>query len=102
MAIPWSSIGLPNIPFGQNISVNLETLTGDGTRQLVERIPDTSPDKPNTWVLLNLIEPDPTGIGSPPVLSPGKKGDGTAYDLSGRKVTLRKGIVIQDGRKKAF
>lgn len=87
VAIPWTSIGLSTAPImsqGQNISVNLETLTsGDGT-QLVERIPDAQPQKPSTWVPLNIIEANSTGI------KPNGKWtmeNGMLYDISGRRLT---------------
>ena len=98
------------MPVGQNLSVNLEIITGDGTQQLVERIPDTSPLKPATWIPLKLIEPDPTGIGAIESLTPAlPKGEGAIYDLSGLKVNsqstihhaqLTKGIYIEQGGKK--
>ena len=102
LAIPWNSIGLSSPPIGQNVSVNLEVLTGDGTKQLVERIPDASPLKPATWMPLNLIEPDPTGIRNlnsdvNPNLNLDDKG--AIYDLQGRQWSKPFGIAIQDGKK---
>lgn len=99
LAIPWSAIGLGAAPVGQSISVNLEVLTGDGTQQLTERIPDASPTKPATWVPLKLIEPaDPSKISTPLPASSDRKE--TVYDLSGRKATeWFHGIFIRDGRK---
>ena len=106
VAIPWTSIGLSTAPImsqGQNISVNLETLTsGDGT-QLVERIPDAQPQKPSTWVPLNIIEANSTGI------KPNGKWtmeNGMLYDISGRRLTslpsgrFRGGrVYLQNGKK---
>jgi hypothetical protein len=106
VAIPWTSIGLSTAPImsqGQNISVNLETLTsGDGT-QLVERIPDAQPQKPSTWVPLNIIEANSTGI------RPNGKWtmeNGMLYDISGRRLTslpmgrFRGGrVYLQNGKK---
>ena len=117
LAIPWSAIGLSSAPVGQNLSVNLEILTGDGTQQLIESIPDASPTKPATWMPLKLIEADPSGIGSIKKEAPTTpfrgRNEGTVYDLSGRNlsnrqivksgdcqiVKLQKGIYIQDGKK---
>lgn len=102
MAIPWASIGLQEAPIGQNIVVNLEVLTGDGTSQVVESIPDAAPLKPATWVLLNLIEPDPTGIESPSASTHAiKNPDGASYDLLGRKIANDKSrnIAIRNGKK---
>lgn len=113
LAIPWSAIGLSAAPFGQNLSVNLEILTGDGTQQLVERIPDASPTKPATWMPLKLIEPDATGINEvkseATSTSFGGKNKGAAYDLQGRNLPTealhqrgsRQGvhIFIQNGKK---
>ena len=97
IAIPWTSIGLEKAPFGQNISVNLEVLTGEDSQQLVERIPDASPNKPATWVLLNLIEPDATGIDAFPHILPSREG---IYNLAGQQITGNfQGIFIKDGRK---
>ena len=56
LAIPWSAIGLEEAPVEGNITVNIEVVTGDGSQQLVERIPDASPMKPATWVPLKLID----------------------------------------------
>ena len=102
MAIPWASIGLQEAPIGQNIVVNLEVLTGDGTSQVVESIPDAAPLKPATWVLLNLIEPDPTGIESPSASTHAIKNlDGASYDLLGRQIANDKSrsIAIRNGKK---
>ena len=97
-AIPWTSIGLIAAPVGQEISINLEILTGDGTTQLIERIPDASPTKPGTWMMLNLLEPDPTGIGEAKHKISKDKNQ-AIYDLSGRQRTSRRnGIYIQDGK----
>jgi hypothetical protein len=109
LGIPWTSIGLETAPVGQNLSVNLEVMTGDGTQQLVERIQDASPLKPATWVLLNLIEPqDPTGIEAIRNEKSPFKGDLEGlYDLQGRQMVndklpsgrYSKGIFVQNGRK---
>ena len=107
--IPWSALGLTTAPIGQNISVNLEILTGDGTQQLVERIPDASPLKPATWVLLKLIEPDPDGIRDINLNDNLNLNDDlnldagpSVYDLQGRRVVNRKAsgpIIIENKRK---
>lgn len=93
LAIPWGSIGLDSAPIGRSISVNLEVLSGDGTTQLVEQIPDTSPTKPATWVLLNLMEPDPTGIGRIPApfqtesfSTSSASAEQAFFDLQGRRI----------------
>ena len=122
LAIPWAAIGHDSAPTSKKLSVNLEIVTGqDGTQQLVERIPDALPTKPATWVLLKLMEPDPTAIQAPSSspkgenpLSPfaenemvnGKWSNGKCYDLSGKAIngipTNRKSsrsIYIKDGRK---
>lgn len=98
LAIPWKAIGLDAAPTDGNITVNLEVLTGDGSQQLVERIPDASPTKPATWMPLKLIVPtDPSWINTP-LPRPGKE---SAYDLSGRKVLGEghQGIIVRNGRK---
>ena len=93
LAIPWSAIGLSAAPVGSNLSVNLEILTGDGTQQLVERIPDASPTKPATWMPLKLIEADATGIGG--IENENLIINNDVYDLQGRKVEHpQKGIYI--------
>ena len=100
VAIPWTSIGLSTAPImsqGQNISVNLEVLTsGDGT-QLVERIPDAQPQKPATWVLLNIVEANSTGIND----NSQRTTDNRAiYNLSGQRVSQNfQGILVQNGTK---
>ncbi len=116
LAIPWSAIGLSAAPVGQNLSVNLEILTGDGTQQLIERIPDASPTKPATWMPLKLIEADATGIGgieNEELRMKNEESYTDIYDLQGRKVisakanssslilnsSLKRGIFIQDGKK---
>lgn len=111
MAIPWTAIGLDTAPIGANISVNLETLTDNGTDQLIESIPDASPTKPATWVLLHLIEPDPTGIKEIKNEQLTTKNDeiinGKCYDLSGRQIAngqssyskLPRGIYVAGGKK---
>ena len=98
MAIPWSRIGLTTVPLGQKLSVNLEIITGDGTHQVVERIPDTSPLMPATWVLLNLIEPeDPSGINK---VERNKQSKSKSYNLLGMEVPANfRGIVVEDGKK---
>ncbi|MBR4517040.1 MAG: exo-alpha-sialidase [Bacteroidaceae bacterium] len=130
LAIPWTAIGLPSAPIGEKLSVNLEILSGDGTQQLVESIPDASPTKPATWVLLNLLEPDPTGIeeienGKDP-LTPfrgnkwkiengkwkvesgqivnRKSSNSQCFDLSGRMVKrqLPKGFYVVGSKKVVF
>ena len=93
LAIPWSAIGLITAPVGERLSVNLEILTGDGTQQLVERIPDASPTKPATWMPLKLIEAAPDGINE--IKNEELKIKNEVYDLSGRKVEHpQKGIYI--------
>lgn len=98
LAIPWSELGHTAMPVGKNLSVNLEVLTGDGTQQLVERIPDASPTKPATWVPLTLIEDDQTGLRHHKSVV-----DEQCYDLSGRKMAssghLAGGIFIRNTRK---
>lgn len=102
MAIPWNTIGLASAPIGQNISVNLEVLTSDDEQQLIERIPDTSPLKPATWMLLNLIEPDPTRINNVkdnPNLNDNLNLIGDIYDLQGQRWSKPYGIAIRGGKK---
>jgi len=116
LSIPWSAIGLSAAPVGSNLSVNLEILTGDGTQQLIESIPDASPLKPATWMPLKLIEPDATGIGgieNEELRMKNEESYTDIYDLQGRKVisaeanssslilnsSLKRGIFIQDGKK---
>ena len=73
-------------------------LSGDGTQQLVERIPDAQPLQPATWVPLQLIAPDPTPL---PTLRAETKSR-TTYDLQGRPVPdtgMSHGIFITDGKK---
>ena len=111
LGIPWTSIGLSTAPIGQNLSVNLEVMTGDGNQQLVERIPDASPLKPATWILLNLIEPDPTAI-KRQTSDHRQQTTGNIYDLSGRLLcaeansssltrhsSLKNGIFVKNGKK---
>ena len=122
--IPWTALDLSTAPVGENISVNMEIVMGDGTQQQVERIPDANPLKPATWVPLKLIEPDPTGINDAMRLNDkgqmindkdeavnGKWSNGKCYDLSGRRIsnfhpfnfsTFSGGIYIQDGKKFAW
>ena len=96
LAIPWTAIGLTSVPAEQSVRVNLETLTGDGTTQLVEGISDASNTKPATWVPLHLIESDPTGMSSPI----GNMQEGAAYNLAGQPVAQGyQGIIIKDGKK---
>ena len=100
MAIPWTAISLSDVPFEQSPSVNLEIITGDGSQQIVERIPDSSPLKPATWLPLKLIESEATGINEIKSEKLKVKNEGAAYDLSGRKTsTTHRGIFIQEGRK---
>ena len=100
LGIPWTAIGLGTAPIGGNLSVNLEIVTGDGTQQIVERIPDALPTKPATWVLLKLIEPDPDGLlltprGDQQPTARGTAGGGSVYNLSGQKALPGyHGIVI--------
>ena len=103
-ALPWRAIGLPSAPIEGNVSVNLETLTGDGTTQFVEQIADASPQKPATWVPLHLIKSqDQTGIKIP--TTDDRQLTTDIYDLSGRYVQWSmlngqsKGIAIQNGKK---
>ena len=98
VAIPWTAIGLDEAPVGGNLSVNLEVLSGDGTQQLVERIPDASPLQPATWVPLQLIASDPTPL---PTLRT-ETGPRTTYDLQGRPVPatgMSHGIFVTNGKK---
>ena len=108
IGIPWTAIGLSTMPVEQNLSVNLEIITGDGTQQLVERIPDASPLKPATWIPLKLIEPNPTGIKEMKNEELRMKNEGGIYDLSGHRINgqssmvngqLPKSIYIQNGKK---
>lgn len=101
VAIPWSAIGLSAAPIGQNLSVNLEVLTGDGMQQLVEQIPDALPTKPSTWMPLKLIETDADALQTrherPRIQA--------AYDMLGRRVDydrLFHGIFIRDGKKTLY
>lgn len=100
IAIPWSEIGLSAAPIEQSPSINLEIITGDGSQQIVERIPDSSPLKPATWMPLKLIEPDATGNDEIKNEKLQVKNEGATYDLSGRKSSMtHRGIFVQDGRK---
>lgn len=103
LAIPWSAIGINAISAEGNLSVNLEIVTGDGTQQLVECIPDASPTKPATWMPLKLIEPDPTGTDCLPSSSRLLRGEVNSYNLAGQRVTQGcSGIIVQEGRKTAL
>ena len=98
ISIPWSAIGLNAAPIGQNLSVDLEILTGGDTQQQVERIPDASPMKPATWMPLKLIEAAPDAL--PAVQA--KPEAPAAYDMLGRRIDdsrLSHGIFIKDGKK---
>ena len=116
LMVPWEQIGLSSPPFGQNIGVNLEVITGDGTQQVVEHIPDALPARPSTWMPLHLIQPtDPTGIKETEegrwMREEGRvtREDRRCYDLSGREISrptsqrpgMPHGIYITDGRKTA-
>ena len=98
ISIPWSAIGLNAAPIGQNLSVNLEILTGGDTQQQVERIPDASPMKPATWMPLKLIEAAPDAL--PTVQA--KPEAPAAYDMLGRRIDdsrVSHSIFIKDGKK---
>ena len=103
LAIPWSSIGVGSSPIGQNLSVNLEVLTGDGEQQLVERISDATPTKPATWMPLHLIDPDPTGIvpnGQWTIENGQSSMFNGPFSLSGQRVSQNfRGILVQRGKK---
>lgn len=108
LAIPWTAIGLATAPVGQNLSVNLEILTGDGTQWLVEQIPDALGTKPATWVPLKLIEADPTSLNQPQASFERETTIGKWFDLQGRKIgslpnTSGFGkVFIMNGRKIAI
>ena len=100
VAIPWSAIGLSAAPVGSNLSVNLEILTGDGTQQLVESIPDALPTKPATWMPLKLIEADETKIITTKASTCLRQETEHSYNLAGRQVTQGyNGIIVQKGKK---
>ncbi len=113
MAIPWASIGLQEAPIGQKLGASLEVITGETTGRLVESIPDALPLQPATWMQLNFIVPDPTGIRGVESESYYHTPSGSestnhiCYDLSGRKVAEGKtqnrrfprGIYVEGGRK---
>lgn len=102
LAIPWSAIDVSAIPVGEDLSVNLEITTGDGTSQVVERIPDSSPTKPSTWILLNLIESDATGIEGVQEFKGlrSSRSSSSLYNLLGQQTpTSYHGIYIENGKK---
>ena len=104
LAIPWTAIGLDAMPVGENLSVNLEIVTGDGSQQIVESIPDALPTKPATWILLKLIEPDPTGLNQPQNPFGGDIIKDQWFDLQGRRTENvpfpgRFGVFVKDGKK---
>ena len=103
IAIPWASIGLAEAPTEKKLGINLETITGDGTQQIVERIPDALPTKPATWIPLYLIAP-PIDDAITPVTSHPNSTD-TTYDRLGRKLENTRdfqGICIRGGKKIAL
>lgn len=127
VAIPWTAVGLSAPPIAAiqasptasstRISVNFEIINAGGEAQTIESIPDAAPLKPATWMLLKLIEPDPTGIKAPEGVGSRKGEKGAtmdasvapAYDLSGKRLPCdgssaaltgkAKGIIIRAGRK---
>ena len=115
MALPWTAIGLDAAPIDEKLSVNLEVNTSaDGTTQPVERIADADPEKPSTWMLLNLIpSEDTTGIdhltpfrgNTDEELSLKEDGGFFRFDLLGRPISHQQkplqGIFIERGKKVA-
>ena len=102
ISIPWSAIGLAEVPYEQKLGINLEICTGDGTSQLIERIPDASPQKPATWMPLYLIKPDPNAIRATTSNTSAK---GEIYSLAGLKQQngqRHQGIYISNGKKIAY
>ena len=53
MAVPWSELGRERAPRGNAMTFNIQATNGDGTSCVVERIPDTKPDGPYTWMPLH-------------------------------------------------
>ena len=108
IAIPWAAIGLATAPVGQNLSVNLEILTGDGTQWLIEQIPDASGTKPATWIPLKLIEADPTSLNQTYTSYERETTIGKWYDLQGRKIESLSNtggfgsVFIKNGKKIAI
>lgn len=98
MAVPWSAIGLDAVPIGKEISVNLEFITGDGSTQLIEQIPDALPSQPATWVLLNLIEPSADAIDKPSTF---RHSMDAPFNLLGQPVSDGfRGIIVEKGKKR--
>ncbi len=101
IAIPWSAVGLNAAPGDSELSVNLEIITGDGTKQQTERIPDADGLKPATWVPLKLLKTEADAVKSV-TTRPAKKSD-RAYNLLGQSIGKGyRGIMVRNGRKEAI
>lgn len=53
MAIPWSDLAQEKAPYGNVMTFNIQVANGDGSSLVVERISDTKPDGPYTWMPMN-------------------------------------------------
>lgn len=53
IAIPWTDLGVAEVPVGNAMTFNIQVTNGDGSTQVVERIADAKPDGPYTWMPLN-------------------------------------------------
>ena len=53
MSIPWPELGRVKAPIGNTMTFNIQVTNGDGTSHVVERIADTKPDGPYTWMPLH-------------------------------------------------
>lgn len=94
MAIPWKELGVSGPVYGNDMSLYLEVNNSDGTNVKTEKIPDTKPLEPWTWMPLHL--PSPTGVKG---VKETASTDGAVYDLSGRRIAkAERGMYIKDNK----
>lgn len=94
MAIPWNELGVNGPVYGNEMSLYLEVNNSDGTNVKTEKIPDTKPLEPWTWMPLHL--PSPTGVKG---VKETTSTDGAVYDLSGRRIAKAgRGLCIKDNK----
>lgn len=102
IAVPWTELGKEKAPLAGAMTFNIQVTNGDGSSRVIEKIADTEPNGPYSWMPLHFqVNEEETAIrevrssGSDPIRLLGNNGD---YRLCSAKEFLSVQVFDLHGR----